>query len=56
MFRGTAEAVEQHTNISIGNFPFDELLTFYDFGELHEAIDDVKGGKVIKPVLINWAG
>ncbi|KAK0610163.1 chaperonin 10-like protein [Bombardia bombarda] len=36
-----------------GKFPFDKLLTFYKFEELHEAIQDLKDGKIIKPVLIN---
>ncbi|KAK0612161.1 chaperonin 10-like protein [Immersiella caudata] len=36
-----------------GKFPFDELLTFYEFDELHRAVRDVKDGKVVKPVLIN---
>lgn len=36
-----------------GKFPFDKLLTLYEFGELDNAIQDVKVGKVIKPVLVN---
>lgn len=47
--------VEYPTDINIGKFSFDELLTFYDFSELHKAIEDVKEGRVIKPVLINSA-
>ncbi|KAK0725107.1 chaperonin 10-like protein [Lasiosphaeris hirsuta] len=36
-----------------GKFPFDKLLTLYEFGELHRAIQDVKDGNVVKPVLVN---
>ncbi|KAK4443551.1 geraniol dehydrogenase [Podospora aff. communis PSN243] len=36
-----------------GKFPFDKLLTFFEFDELHQAVQGVKEGKVIKPVLIN---
>ncbi|KAK4185627.1 hypothetical protein QBC35DRAFT_503199 [Podospora australis] len=36
-----------------GNFPFDHLVRFYEFDELHEAWQDLKAGKVIKPVLVN---
>ncbi|KAK0649723.1 chaperonin 10-like protein [Cercophora newfieldiana] len=36
-----------------GEFPFDELLTFYEFGDLHKAIQDVKAGVAIKAVLVN---
>ncbi|KAK3386199.1 chaperonin 10-like protein [Podospora didyma] len=35
-----------------GKFPFDELLTFYKFEDLDRALDDMKEGKVIKPVLV----
>jgi aryl-alcohol dehydrogenase len=34
-----------------GNFPFDRLLKFYDFGEINRAIADAKGGDTIKPVM-----
>lgn len=34
-----------------GRFPFDRLLTFYDFTEINEAFDDVAAGRVIKAVL-----
>lgn len=34
-----------------GEFPFDELVTFYDFEELNEAIEDQENGDAIKPVL-----
>lgn len=33
-----------------GEFPFDELVSFYDFAETNQAIDDVELGNVIKPV------
>jgi aryl-alcohol dehydrogenase len=39
--------------MNVGKFPFDKLLTFYEFEELHRAIQEVKEGKVIKPVLVN---
>ncbi|WP_318567416.1 NAD(P)-dependent alcohol dehydrogenase [Salinigranum marinum] len=34
-----------------GRFPFDEIVTKYEFGELHEAIEDAEEGTTIKPVL-----
>jgi Zn-dependent alcohol dehydrogenases, class III len=34
-----------------GMFPFDKLLSFYDFDEIEEAIADSKSGKVIKAML-----
>ncbi|KAK0712631.1 chaperonin 10-like protein, partial [Lasiosphaeria miniovina] len=34
-----------------GKFPFDELLTFYEFDQFYQAVQDMKDGKVIKPVL-----
>lgn len=35
-----------------GRFPFDRLLTFYRFDEIARAFDDVRHGRVIKPVLL----
>src|SRR5690606_29890916 len=35
-----------------GRFPFDRLLTFYPFAGIARAFDDVRAGKVIKPVMI----
>jgi len=35
-----------------GKFPFDELLTFYPFADLHRAIEETKAGKIIKAVLV----
>lgn len=32
-------------------FPFDRLLTFYDFADINRAFDDVGAGRVIKAVL-----
>lgn len=32
-------------------FPFDKLIKRYPFEKLHEAIDDMKSGKTIKPVI-----
>ena len=34
-----------------GEFPFDRLVTFYDFTEINKAIADAKRGDTIKPVL-----
>jgi aryl-alcohol dehydrogenase len=34
-----------------GSFPFDRLLTFYDFSDINQAFDDVGTGRVIKAVL-----
>jgi aryl-alcohol dehydrogenase len=34
-----------------GRFPFDRLLTFYDFANINAAFDDVAAGRVIKAVL-----
>lgn len=34
-----------------GRFPFDRLITFYDFSEINQAFDDVAAGRVIKAVL-----
>lgn len=34
-----------------GKFPFDSLLSYYRFEELHKALEDVHSGKIIKPVL-----
>jgi aryl-alcohol dehydrogenase len=34
-----------------GLFPFDRLVTFYDFQEINTAIDDFQRGDTIKPVL-----
>jgi aryl-alcohol dehydrogenase len=35
-----------------GRFPFDRLLSFYRFDEIARAFDDVRHGRVIKPVLL----
>ena len=34
-----------------GQFPFDKLVTFYEFDALEEAFADSKSGKTIKPVV-----
>lgn len=34
-----------------GMFPFDKLITFYDFKDINQAFEDTLGGKVIKAVL-----
>ncbi|KAK3313095.1 chaperonin 10-like protein [Apodospora peruviana] len=61
MFRGTHQG-DSVPSISIplmidlwrqGKFPFDKLLSFYEFDALDKAMEDLKQGKVIKPVLVN---
>ena len=34
-----------------GKFPFDELVTYYDFDEIQEAVEASEDGSVIKPIL-----
>ncbi len=34
-----------------GRFPFDKLITYYDFEDINQAVDDTEQGKVIKAVL-----
>jgi len=34
-----------------GKFPFDKLISFYDFAHINEALEDSHNGKVIKAVL-----
>ncbi|KDE59438.1 alcohol dehydrogenase [Halostagnicola sp. A56] len=34
-----------------GKFPFDELVTYYDFDEIEQAVEDSENGRTIKPVL-----
>ncbi len=34
-----------------GQFPFDEFIQLYPFKKLSEAIDDMKSGKTVKPVI-----
>jgi aryl-alcohol dehydrogenase len=34
-----------------GLFPFDRLMTYYDFKDINQAFDDTHQGKVIKAVL-----
>lgn len=34
-----------------GRFPIDKLITFYDFADINQAIDDALSGRVVKPVL-----
>ncbi|KHN93942.1 alcohol dehydrogenase [Metarhizium album ARSEF 1941] len=37
---------------SKGNYPVDKLVTFYDFGDFQQAIDDTKRGTALKAVLV----
>jgi len=34
-----------------GRFPFDRLVTFYDFADLNRAVEDAEKGIVLKPVV-----
>lgn len=34
-----------------GRFPFDRLVTYYEFDQIEQALDDSRSGTVIKPVL-----
>jgi aryl-alcohol dehydrogenase len=34
-----------------GRFPFDKLVTYYDFKDINQAVEDMEAGKVIKPIL-----
>ena len=35
-----------------GRFPYDRLITTYNFGDINKAFDDTKSGRAIKPVLL----
>jgi aryl-alcohol dehydrogenase len=39
-------------DIEEGLFPFDKLLSFYDFNELDKGLDHLETGTVIKPVFL----
>ncbi|MFC7199679.1 NAD(P)-dependent alcohol dehydrogenase [Halospeciosus flavus] len=34
-----------------GEFPFDELVTYYDFADIEQAVADSEAGETIKPIL-----
>ncbi|RBI58374.1 NAD(P)-dependent alcohol dehydrogenase [halophilic archaeon] len=34
-----------------GKFPFDELVTYYDFEQIEQAVEDSENGDTIKPIL-----
>ncbi len=34
-----------------GKFPFDELIRYYNFKDINQAVADMESGKVIKPIL-----
>ncbi len=36
---------------SQGRFPFDQLITYYPFEDINQAVEDMEKGRVIKPVL-----
>lgn len=40
--------VSQHEQ---GNYPFDRLITLYDAKDFQTALEDMRSGKVYKPVL-----
>lgn len=35
-----------------GNFPFDKLITYYQFEDINRAVHDMETGKTIKPVIL----
>lgn len=35
-----------------GRFPYDRMITTYDFSDINKAFEDTKSGTAIKPVLI----
>jgi aryl-alcohol dehydrogenase len=35
-----------------GQFPFDEMLTFFDFSDINKAFEKAEAGEAIKPVLL----
>ncbi|ADJ16476.1 aryl-alcohol dehydrogenase [Halalkalicoccus jeotgali] len=34
-----------------GKFPFDKLVSYYDFEDIERAVEEQEAGEVIKPVL-----
>lgn len=34
-----------------GRFPFDRLVTYYEFEQINQAIDDAEHGRVVKPIV-----
>lgn len=34
-----------------GKFPFDEFVTYYDFADIEQAVEDSESGESIKPIL-----
>lgn len=34
-----------------GKFPFDELVTYYDFEDIEQAVEEQEAGEVVKPIL-----
>lgn len=36
----------------VGKFPFDKMIKKYNFDEIDKAIDDMKSGKTIKPIIV----
>jgi aryl-alcohol dehydrogenase len=36
---------------SLGRFPLEKLVTYYDFADINTAIDDSLEGRAVKPIL-----
>jgi len=34
-----------------GRFPFDKMITYYDFKDINQAVEDLEKGRVIKGIL-----
>lgn len=34
-----------------GEFPFDELVTYYDFEDIEQAVEEHESGETIKPIV-----
>jgi aryl-alcohol dehydrogenase len=34
-----------------GRFPLERLVTYYDFDQINQAVDDSEEGRTIKPIL-----
>jgi aryl-alcohol dehydrogenase len=47
--RQQAELIELYR---AGKFPFERLVTFYDFKEINQAMADARRGDTVKPLLL----
>ena len=34
-----------------GRFPFEKLVTYYEFDQINQAVEDAEAGRTIKPIL-----